>query len=109
MNRSQSFFYIELFTVINASFLLLSQPFEFKENELATYLLIPLLTIVQKYTISKGYEYNIDFAVFILIQASMVFLTFLIDVFLFDKICTVWNIIGGIIVILATSLALVIY
>ena len=79
------------------------------KEEWLTYILVPLFTIGQKYTISKSYEYQIDFAVFVLIQASIVFITFLIDVFLFDKGCTPWNILGGIIVILSSCMALVLY
>lgn len=79
------------------------------EDEWSTYLLIPLFTVGQKYATAKGYEYKIDFAVFVLIQASIVFITFLVDVFLFDKVCTPWNIVGGIIVILSSCLAMVVY
>lgn len=79
------------------------------DHEMTTYLLIPLFTIGQKYFTSKSYEYQIDFGAFIIIQASIVFLTFLVDVALFDKAINAWNAIGGVIVILATCTAVFMY
>lgn len=87
----------------------MGRPFYPMEDEIITYLMIPVLTIGQKYFTSKSYEYNIDFGVFIIIQASIVFLTFLIDVVLFDKVFTAWNAIGGVIVILAACTSVLMY
>lgn len=85
------------------------EPFYPRWDEAWTYVLLIGCTLVQKYFLSKSYEYCIDFAVFVIIQSSIVFFTFLIDVQLFDKVPTVWNIVGGIIVVLSSAAAVFFY
>ena len=85
------------------------EPFQPKWEEAWTYFWLVSLTLVQKYFLSKSYEYSIDFAVFVIIQSSIVFFTFLIDVQLFDKVPTVWNIVGGVIVVLSSAAAVFFY
>lgn len=102
MNQSQFFFFLELFALLYASFMLMNDPFYFKEHELTTYLLLPLATVAHKYTIIQAYLHKIDFAAFIIIQSSIVFFTFLIDVFIFGKPSTIWNYFGGLIVIVTS-------
>ena len=85
------------------------EPFYPKWEEASTYVLLISFTLVQKYFLSKSYEYNIDFAVFVIIQSSIVFFTFLIDVQLFDKVPTAWNIVGGVVVVLSSAAAVFFY
>lgn len=106
LNRSQTFFFIEFFSVLLSSTLVMRDPLipNF-DNEWIVYIFVPILTVIQKYSISKSYENGIDFTVFIIIQSSIVFLTFLIDVYVFDKDLTALNVTGGVIVLLASMLA----
>lgn len=106
LNRSQTFFFIEFYSVLLSSTLLMADPFiPDIQNEWIVYLCIPLLTLIQKFSLSKSYEHGIDFTVFIIIQSSIVFLTFLIDVYIFDKEVTFLNVAGGTIVLLASIIA----
>lgn len=98
-------FFLEMFNVLNSSVLLMWDPFLFRFEEIDTYLWMIILTLINKYSVSKSYEFGIDFTILILIQTMIVFLTFLIDVQLFGKIPSVYNLIGGVIVIVTSIMA----
>lgn len=109
MNRSQTFVFLEMYSILCSGFFLVSQPFRPSMLEKETYIILPLLTMMQKWCNSKASEYKIDFTLFVLIQSSIVFFTFLIDVYLFNRHTTIWNLLGGVIVVGSTVLAIFLY
>ena len=100
---------VDATVVILSSFSMMYEPLVLHHGELLTYILLPIITIMQKYTIWRSYECGINFALFILIQGAIVVGTFWVDVEIFDRQYTVWNIIGGVLVVLSAALSSIYY
>ena len=83
---------------------MMSTPIILSWHELTTYIALPALTLLHKHCQWTCYDYGINFAIFILIQSLIVVGTFGLDVMLFDRDCSIWNIAGGFIVIASASL-----
>jgi len=109
LNMSMQFFMTDSAVLFLASIPLMSDPMYIKEGEMTTYLLLPLFTAGQKYFTYRSYECGINFAQFIFIQGSIVVATFYIDVKIFGRDYSIWNIIGGILVVISAGVSAVYY
>ena len=99
MNTAQAFVFLSIFNIINSAFVFIYDPIVWRVSELHTYIKISIIGIVFIYAFCMFLTYESDLAIFILIQTTIVFFTFLIDVFYYGTKYNSYNILGGLIVI----------
>lgn len=72
-----------------------SDPFVFHSSEILNYFLIGMAGGCYQYCLVKASKYEPNPGVVMIIQSMLVFFSYFCDVFLFGKILSFWNFVGG--------------
>lgn len=109
MTSTQAFFFIGLFNILNNSLIIFFEPIQWRLDELHTYFLVSFLSIGFLYGFCIFLEYETNMNVFIMIQTSIVFFTFVIDVVFFGHTFNYYNVTGALMVMGSAGLVLLIH
>jgi drug/metabolite transporter (DMT)-like permease len=102
MNNTQAFFILSIFNIINSSVVFIWQPMVWRTDEIFIYIAISVTSIMFIYAFLFFLTYEQDMLIFIMIQTSIVGMTFLIDITLFGTQFNAYNLIGVLLVIAAS-------
>ena len=58
---------------------------------------------------SKASEYGLDFQLFIILQSTIVCMTFFVDVYLFDRPLSLFNVVGAVLTVACAAAAVFFY
>lgn len=102
MNNTQAFFFLSIFNIINSSVVFVWEPMVWRSDEIIIYIAISVTSILFIYAFLFFLTYEQDMLIFIMIQTSIVGITFLIDITLFGTQFNAYNLIGVLLVIAAS-------
>src|SRR3990167_2344989 len=99
MNNTQAFFFLSIFNIINSSVVFVWEPMVWRTDEIIIYIAISVTSILFIYAFLFFLTYEQDMLIFIMIQTSIVGMTFMIDITLFGTQFNAYNLLGVILVI----------